>query len=238
MAIRKDVVVTPSRVVDECSSEQPFGPPPLIEGEDRAAYDGYLAKISAAVEPKDFIEELLVQDIVELAWEIRRMRRLTASLLSLHLSKGLRQVLMIVMEETEAVNLAHLWAEGDQTAIDQVNEIFASTGLTMEMVRSRTLSDNLDAVERFDRMTMNAEARRNAALHEIERHRSCFAEALRGATDDVVDGEFEAVAGNGPGEEMAPDDVDAAPHEYPRENEYDRPVWNDQRPQASRQSRK
>jgi hypothetical protein len=36
MAIRKDVVVTPGRVVDE-RDEQPFGPPPLIEGEDRAA---------------------------------------------------------------------------------------------------------------------------------------------------------------------------------------------------------
>jgi hypothetical protein len=199
-------------------------------GEDRAAYEDYVANTSEAVKPKGFLEEMWVRDIVDLTWEIRRMRHLKASLLTSYLSKGLRQVLMMVMKETEAANLAHLWAERDQSAIEQVDEILASTGLTMEMVRARTLSANLDAVERIDRMTMNAETRRNAALHEIERHRSCIAEVLRRATDDVVDGEFEAVAPNGPDEEMARDAVDGAPH--------DRTVWNDQRPQASRQSRK
>ena len=75
MEIRTDVVVKPARVVDE-RNEQPFGPPPLIEGEDRAAYDDYLAKTSAALKPKDFVEEMWVQDIVDLTWEIQRMRHL------------------------------------------------------------------------------------------------------------------------------------------------------------------
>jgi len=171
MEIRTDVVVKPARVVDE-RNEQPFGPPPLIEGEDRAAYDDYLAKTSAALKPKDFVEEMWVQDIVDLTWEIQRMRHLKASLLTLCLSEGLRQVLMMMMDKTEAVKLADLWAEGDQIAIGRVDKMFASTGVTMEMVRSRTLSANIDVVERIDRMAMNAEARRSAALREIERHRS------------------------------------------------------------------
>jgi len=171
MAIGKDAVVTPGRVVDECN-EQPFGPPPLIKGEDRAAYDDYLAKLSAAMKPKDVLEEMCVQDIVDLTWEIQRMRHLKASFLTLHLSNGVRQVLMMVMDDTEAVKLADLWEEGDQTAIGRVDKIFASTGLTMETVRSWTLLAHIDAVERIDRMTMNAEALRSAALREIERHRS------------------------------------------------------------------
>jgi hypothetical protein len=32
---------------------QPFGPPPLIDGDDRAAYDELLAQISAALKPAD-----------------------------------------------------------------------------------------------------------------------------------------------------------------------------------------
>jgi hypothetical protein len=43
-------------------------------------------------------------------------------------------------------------------------------------------------------MIMKAEARRNAALREIERRRSSMAEALRRASDDVVDAEFVDVA--------------------------------------------
>jgi hypothetical protein len=61
------------------------------------------------------------------------------------------------------------------------------------MVTARTLSANIDDLERIERMIMGAEARRNAALRELERHRKATAEALRRATDDVVDAEFEDV---------------------------------------------
>ena|SRR5271157_5852942 len=81
----------PKHVIDE-RSEHPFGPPPLIEGEDQAAYDDFLASISAAVQPRDFLEKMWVRDVVDLSWETRRMRRLKASLLTSHPSRGLRQV--------------------------------------------------------------------------------------------------------------------------------------------------
>jgi hypothetical protein len=37
------------------------------------------------------------------------------------------------------------------------------------------------------------ERRRNAALREIERHRAIFSQALRRASDEVVDAQFEHV---------------------------------------------
>ena len=46
-----------------------FGPPPLIAGEDRAQYEAMRDRISAAVGPLDFLEEILVNDIVNLVWE-------------------------------------------------------------------------------------------------------------------------------------------------------------------------
>jgi hypothetical protein len=45
----------------------------------------------------------------------------------------------------------------------------------------------------MDRLIMNAELRRNAALHEIERHRASFGQALRRASNDVVDAQFEQI---------------------------------------------
>ena len=59
---------------------------------------------------------------------------------------------------------------------------------------ARALSANIDSVERIDRMIMNAEARRNAALREMEQHRATLALALRRASDDVVEADFEDVA--------------------------------------------
>lgn len=35
----------------------PFGPPPLITGEDTDAYEQILARVSSQVAPQDFIEE-------------------------------------------------------------------------------------------------------------------------------------------------------------------------------------
>jgi hypothetical protein len=83
--------------------------------------------------------------------------------------RGTKQALDLRREIRE---LQRVIANEDRAAIGRVDKIFASTGLTMEVVRSWTLAANIDAVERIDRMTMNAEARRSGALREIERHRS------------------------------------------------------------------
>ena len=58
-----------------------FGPPPLIEGEDAAAYRQLLARICAAVKPVDIIDEIFIADVVPSEWEVLRLRRLKWSLI-------------------------------------------------------------------------------------------------------------------------------------------------------------
>ena len=67
----------------------------------------------------------------------------------------------------------------------------------------RTLGLKIHEIERIDRMTMAAEARRNAILREIERHRATFARTLRRAVDDVEDADFKVV----PAQETAPEEA-------------------------------
>jgi hypothetical protein len=57
----------------------------------------------------------------------------------------------------------------------------------------QTLESALNPVERIDQLTMRAEARRNAALREIDRHRAAFAQGLRDKVRDVEDAEFKVV---------------------------------------------
>jgi hypothetical protein len=56
-----------------------FGPAPLIEGEDAAAYDELLVRISAAVKPADILEDIWVREIVDLVWGAFRLRRFKTS---------------------------------------------------------------------------------------------------------------------------------------------------------------
>ena len=170
-----------------------FGPPPLLEGENAAAYDELLARVSGAMKPTDILEEIWVRDVVDLVWETFRLRRLKSSLLAANAPKGLRDILQTFTWRSNPEKLVQSWAARDPAAIKTVEEGLASTGLTVDAVTAQTLSVKIDDIERIDRMIMTAEARRNAVLREVDRHRANLAQALRRASQAVEDAQFEVV---------------------------------------------
>jgi glutamyl/glutaminyl-tRNA synthetase len=135
-----------------------------------------------------------VRDVVDLTWETLRMRRFKAQLLASATSKGLERILQRAGNNwTEDRDLSRRWAVRDRQAIKQVDKRLATMGLTIEAVTAETFVVMIDNIERVDRMIMNAEARRNAALREVDRHRSSVAQSLRRASEEAVEAEFEDV---------------------------------------------
>ena len=188
-----DLPTSSKQIVERTDPGELFGPPPLIEGEDAAAYNQLHARISAAVKPKDVLEEIWVRDVVDLTWETLRMRRFKAKLLASATSTGLERILHRAGNNwTQDRDLSRQWAVRDRQAIKQVDKRLATMGLTIEAVTAETFFAMIDDIERVDRMIMNAEARRNAALREVDRHR--VAQALRRASEEAVEAEFEDVA--------------------------------------------
>jgi hypothetical protein len=100
-----------------------LGPAPLFEGEDTAAYDELLARISGAVKPADIFEEIWVRDIVDLVWETLRLRRLKANLMTAEAYKGLEQILVPLVGFLQREDLAKAWAARDQSAIKRVDKL-------------------------------------------------------------------------------------------------------------------
>ncbi len=170
-----------------------FGPPPLIAGEDQAQYEAMRDQISAAVGPLDFLEEIWVNDVVNLVWETLRLRRLRAALLQAAAPEGLHHLLQWVVgkncEEKWAIN----WAARKPEALAAVESTLAQAGLTRDAVTAQTLALKIGEVERIDRMVAGAEARRNIALREIDRHRATLGAALRQVVDAVEDAEFREI---------------------------------------------
>jgi hypothetical protein len=176
-------------------SAMPFlTPPPLIEGEDAAAYDDLLARISGTLKPADILEEIWVRDVVDLVWDAFRLRRLKAHLLIAAAHEGMAKLIGPLLDWDFTDQIARRWAVGDEDAVQTVETTLAAAGLTMDAVMARTLGLKIHEIERIDRMTMAAEARRNAVLREIERHRATFARTLRRAVEDVEDADFKVVA--------------------------------------------
>jgi hypothetical protein len=176
-------------------------PPALLEGEDEAAYLKLLAQVTAAVEPKHVIEEFWVRDVVDLAWDAIRLRRLKADLLNASLANGLEKVLSSVSSESHA--LAESWYGRDKDAIKKVDRLLGQAGQSMDAVMAQTFSVKLDDIERIDRMLANVEARRHLVLREIDRHRAAVAARLRSVTEQIEDASFvELPKPNGPDAEV------------------------------------
>ena len=177
-----------------------FGAPPLIQGENPADYQALLKRVSVAVRPRDFLDEIWVRDIVDLYWEMLRLRRLKAGLLNASMGDGLRAVLGSLMPTgtssltTQA--LVQSWINGSPDSRKKVEQSLAAAGFSMDVVVAAALSKKLDEFERIDVMITRAEARRNNALREIDRHRATLGAALRAAVDDAEDAEFTDVETN------------------------------------------
>jgi hypothetical protein len=175
-----------------------IAPVPLLPGEQEAEYATLAARIVAAAQPRDAIEDLLTRDVVDLSWEILRLRRFKAGLLRGAIGNGISVVMDglgydVRKGRGSANELAVNWAAGRKTARKEVATVLQRAQLTMEDVMAGTLETNLDAFERFDRMLASSEARRNNALREIDRHRAVFGAAIRQAINDVQDAEFRDV---------------------------------------------
>ena len=58
-----------------------LAPAPVLPGEDQSLYAEMAARIVKEADPKDSIEELLIRDVIDLAWEVLRLRRLKVGIL-------------------------------------------------------------------------------------------------------------------------------------------------------------
>jgi hypothetical protein len=96
--------------------------------------------------------------------------------------------------KADVVNeIMQAYLQREPHAIKVVHEFFTEAGEDMDSFMASALVQNLDSVERIDRITTMAERRRDNALHEIERRRTALGEALRGAVQEIEDGEFRAI---------------------------------------------
>ena len=179
-----------------------LGPAPLIEGERVEAYDELLARISAALQPADIIEDIWIRDIVDLVWEAFRLRRFKAQLMTARAREGVRESVQRLLTGS-ATEVTTQWAAHDEAARKTVEATLASAGLSVEDVTARSLSVWIGDFERTERMIMTAEARRHAALRELDRHRATLARTLRRTIADVEDAEFKVIAPETPARDGA-----------------------------------
>ena len=135
-----------------------FGRPQLLHGEDAGAYHELLSRVRTVIKPVDIIDEMFVDDLVSLAWEVLRWRRLKASLMQTHGLRALEEFLIYHLDydqyskffeedlteilqdnlkdqsDDDAQTLAHKCAQNDLDADDKVNQILAAINMDIDDV--------------------------------------------------------------------------------------------------------
>jgi hypothetical protein len=174
----------------------------LLPGEKDADYASLANLIVDAAKPEDTIEELLTRDVVDLSWDILRLRRVKTGILKASMNIGVDQVLKAQTHGPESSllyrkELGKKWLAGDKNARKEVEAVLDKAGLTVGEVTAKTVESKLDSFERLDRMSASAEARRNKALGVISRHRDALGSAVHRAIEEIEDVEFRSVEDGG-----------------------------------------
>jgi hypothetical protein len=175
-----------------------ISPTPLLPGEAQTDYDSVAARVAAVARPRDAIEDFLTRDVIDLTWEILRLRRAKAGLWRAATSKGVEAIHLRIDNNDSFLRVlgpgfGQQWASGNVGKRQEFMEMLKKADLTMDDVMAEALAAVIDSFERFDRMLASAEARRNNALREIDRHREALGDAIRRAVDEVQDAEFRDV---------------------------------------------
>jgi hypothetical protein len=173
-----------------------FGPPLLLKGENLDSWEKLHAAVSAAVVPADIFEIIWTRDIVDHEWNVLRLRRLLVGLITATQQRALADVLRPLMNNGEREYLdprpellAWKFALHNADAVKEIKGLLETAGMPWEAVLAQTITFNAETFERIDRMCMAAEARRDAALREIDRRRKKFGARVRRALEQLKPGE-------------------------------------------------
>jgi hypothetical protein len=188
-----------------------FGSPPLLEGEDAAAYEKLLARVSNAVRPTDFLEEIWVRDVADVTWNIFRLRRIQAAYLSAKVSNDVNaraswraNAEAKLLEGTEKEDMDRLLDPNSELSLEKrmaqnprayekYQELLASAEATLDMteIQANIMVYNLDTIERIEHLIIIEQQRFDAVNRELDRHRA--AQKMRNGDQGVEEAKFKIV---------------------------------------------
>ena len=166
-----------------------FGDPPLLSTEDPRLYRELLDRFVGSVEPRNVIEWLWVKDIVDLSWEIARLRRYRALLIERERESKNAEI-DYAREHADDRDLCWM----DRLKRPQIEALRNAPRLDTEAdSASLLILQYLGTYETVDKLLMSAELRRDRILRELDFRRERIAPLLRKTSDELIDARADAV---------------------------------------------
>jgi hypothetical protein len=199
-----------------------LGPPAVLSTESAAAYEELWMKLVEALKPRDFLEQLFVQQYAECVWEIRRHMRTKTSAVE----RKLRQRLEFQAQRTKLAAQKKQAREREEKAgaaanafesLCEVEDVVECTVQDVDEILDRKANEldhacafesAIELLERLDRLHNAARLRLNDSLQQLELYRNGLGQHAREVTGKIIDGECRHVD-----PKLEPDGAPLAPTE-------------------------
>jgi hypothetical protein len=187
-----------------------LGPPPVLSTEDPKAYGEIKARLFQSIAPRDFVEQLLINEVAECTWLIKRYtRHMTLAIegkfrqlrefqakraKALAQSKDAQARKSAASDREPATELGRMYQLEDTVdgTVKDVDAILDAPAVELDHVRA--LEAGIVYYRQLDQLLNAAVARRNSALEQLERYRHGWGKRLRKASDEIIDAEFNDAA--------------------------------------------
>jgi hypothetical protein len=167
--------------------------PPLLMTESREDFDQVRNSLEREIQPRGPIEQMYVDDMAYIVWEIRRLRRCKDTIVNVAFRDGLERVLKKLLMPSggdfnryeEIEDLALRWFT-DPKAKKEVSELLGQFQLDEIAIEAEAIRESSHFLERLDRMLRSLEARRDRALALVVEYRVNLAHQLREAAQRMT----------------------------------------------------
>ena len=167
---------------------------PLLLTESKDEFNLIRDNLNDQIKPRGIIEQMYVEDIAYLVWEILRLRRSKAAIINSAFRDALTKVVTQLLSNPgdwknrqKAEKLAREWFS-DPDVKKQIAGLLRDFNLDETAIEAEAFRKSADDLEGIDRLMASAEARRDKALVCIAQYRGDFGALLRERSDRLVDG--------------------------------------------------
>jgi hypothetical protein len=152
-----------------------FAYPPMRIGENRRVYEQVLKGTIEAIEPENTCEWLLIKDLADLTWEIRRLAKDKAAIVNLTWKEALRMILESHLDgdTQERRSVAQVRADNyfNEEGRNWVVEFLGKHGLMEDAIGTQAATLRLLELDIIHRQMERARVIRMATVRDIMHHR-------------------------------------------------------------------
>src|SRR5262249_40165066 len=167
---------------------------PLLITESADEFEALRDAFEREIKPRGIIEQMYVDDISSIVWEILRLRRCKVVIINAAFRSALEHLLVQLLKgpgeydyevENPAQALAQSWFT-DQEAKKQVSETLSRFDLDESAIEAEAIRRSSSDLELLDRMLTSLGSRRNKALCCVAEYRASLAHQLRESADRII----------------------------------------------------